>query len=443
MVGLEQKRFELKSIPRYFLFFFAFVYPFVLENARMFEGVESYGLMHIIPLPKSVRIVEILFLVGMGIYVLFKTYPSSNYFFTWKELFAIVVSITTGIFIKLLNDDFHEVPISTSIQVVWVLLCPYLLFFIFYFFTFSERFFRISVLSFFVLGIINAIAGVYQFQFLNSIGDDVNGAMQDAHSFGNVMLLLVVGLFIIRKFRKYLLIILLPLVAFVGASSQKSYVVFVVLLLVYMIFFADVKTKLFFGIAVVVFGSFALNFVIQSDPQIVDRFLAIADFGMKNSGIGQSYANIIDIHNRYIFSYPFGIGIGNYANPINYPSFLGDVDVPVSALFREKITNYGVITAFDMQVTYVSFLLVEVGLVGFFFIASFYYKILKTLIQRYRSEVNDMALFTAFGILIPIISSFFTLLYSMEQISLMYPLMAMAGMLCQTVLRKDQGHTFL
>jgi hypothetical protein len=257
------------------------------------------------------------------------------------------------------------------------------------------------------------------------------------------MLLLVVGLFIIRKFRKYLLIILLPLVAFVGASSQKSYVVFVVLLLVYMIFFADVKTKLFFGIAVVVFGSFALNFVIQSDPQIVDRFLAIADFGMKNSGIGQSYANIIDIHNRYIFSYPFGIGIGNYANPINYPSFLGDVDVPVSALFREKITNYGVITAFDMQVTYVSFLLVEVGLVGFFFIASFYYKVLKTLIQRYRSEVNDMALFTAFGILIPIISSFFTLLYSMEQISLMYPLMAMAGMLCQTVLRKDQGPTFL
>jgi hypothetical protein len=442
MLNLEARKFEPNLVLKCLLFFFAFVYPFVLENARMFESVESYGLVRIIPLPKSIRFIEILFFLGMGMFVLLKTFPSSNAFFGWKELILIFISMAIGVFVKLLNDGFHQVPISTSIQVVWLLLGPYIIFFIFHLTRFSEQFFRTALFTLFALGMLNAVAGVYQFQFLGLMGDNVNGGMQDAHTFGNLMLLLIVGLFIVRRYRKYLLLILLPLIAFVGASSQKSYVVFVLLLLIYMISFADLKTKLFFGIAVIVFGSFALNFVIQNDPQIVDRFLAIADFGMKNSGIGQSYANIIDIHNRYIFSYPFGVGIGSYANPINYPSFLGDVDVPVSALFREKITNYGLITAFDMQVTYVSFLLVEVGFVGFFFIASFYYKVVKTLIRRYRSEVNDVALFTAFGILIPIISAFFTLLYSMEQISLMYPLMAMAGMLCQTAIRKDQAHTF-
>lgn len=404
----------------------------------MSEGVESYGLMRIIALPKSVRFVEILFFIGAALYVLIKTFPSSNLFFTWKELTAILIPMGIGVFIKLLNDDFRDVPISTSVQVAWVLLSPYLIFYIFHFFRFSERFFKIGVSTLFILGMLNAVAGVYQFHFLNLMGDDVNGAMQDAHTFGNLMLLLIIGLFIIKRFRKYLLLIVIPLLAFVGASSQKSYFVFVLLLLIYITFFAELKTKLIFGIAVMIFGSFAVNFVIQSDPQIVDRFLALADFGIKNSGIGQSYTNIVDIHDRYIFSYPFGLGIGSYANPINYPSFLGDVDVPVSALFREKINNYGVITAFDMQITYISFLLIEIGFIGFFFIGRFYYRILKTLIKKYKNELNDFALFTAFGLLIPIISSFFTLLYSMEQISLIYPLMALAGMLCQTISQQDQ-----
>jgi hypothetical protein len=438
MPSLEQKKFEPGLMLKLLLFFFAFVYPFVLENARMFESVASYEQMRIIPLPKSIRFVEVLFFLGMGMYVLLKTFPSHNRFFSWKELSAVFISLGVGIFVKLLDDGFREVSLSTCFQVSWLLLVPYLIFFIFHSLNFSERFITVSFNSLFVLGLLNALAGVYQIQFLNLMGDDVNGAMQDAHTFGNFMLLLIIGLFMIRKVRKYLLLIIFPLLSFVGASSQKSYVVFLILLLVYVIFFAGIKFKIAFGIVVLVFGSLAFNFVIQNDPHILDRFLLVADIGIRNSGIGQSYTNIFEVHNRYIFSYPFGIGTGNYANPINYPSFLGDVNVPVSTLFREKINNYGIITAFDMQVTYISFLLIEVGFVGFFFIGRFYYKILSTLIRKYKKELNDLALFTAFGLLIPIISSFFTLLYSMEQISLIYPLMALAGMLCQTVSRQDQ-----
>jgi hypothetical protein len=438
MLNPEQKKLEPGLLLKLLLFFFAFVYPFVLENARMFEGVASYEQVRILALPKSIRFVEILFFLGMSVYVLFKTFPTHNRFFSWKELSAVFISLGVGIFVKLLDDNFREVSISTCIQVVWVLLVPYLIFFIFHSLSFSKRFIRVSVNCLFALGMLNALAGVYQVQFLNLMGDDVNGAMQDAHTFGNFMLLLIIGLFIIRKGRKYMLLIVFPLLAFVGASSQKSYVVFLILLLVYVIFFAGIKFRIAFVIVVLVFGSLAVNFVIQNDPHILDRFLLVADIGLRNSGIGESYANIFEVHNRYVFSYPFGIGTGNYANPINYPSFLGDVDVPVSTLFREKIKNYGIITAFDMQVTYVSFLLIEVGFIGFFFIGRFYYKILRTLIQKYKKELNDLALFTAFGLLIPIISSFFTLLYSMEQISLIYPLMALAGLLCQTVPRQDQ-----
>lgn len=424
------------------LFFFAFIYPFVLENARMFETVASYGLVRILPIPKSVRFFEMLFFSVAAVYVLVKTFPSKNRFFSWKDLLAIFSSLIIGVFVSILNDNFRGTPFIVRFQVLWLLIIPYFIFYVFYFLEYSHRFFKACLNSLFFLGFLNALVGVFQFYFLGLMGDDVNGGMQDAHTFGNMMLLLILGVIIIKKLRKYFFIILVPLISFVGASSQKSYVVFLFLLFVFILAFADVKTKVIFIVSIMVTASLAVNFVIQNDPQIVDRFLALADFGIKNSGIGQSYSDIIDIHERYIFSYPFGLGIGSYANPVNYPSFLGDVDVPVSALFREKINNYGVITAFDMQVTYVSFLFIEIGCIGFFFIARFYYKILRSLIQKFRNEVNHIALFTAFGLLVPIISSLFTLLYSMEQISLIYPLMAMAGMLCQTVSTKDQVRIF-
>src|SRR5437763_15206846 len=104
MLSLERKELEPNLLLKFLLYFFAFVYPFVLENARMFESVESYGLVRIFPLPKSVRLIEILFFLIMGVYTLLKTYPSSNGFFRWKELVTIFVSMVVGIFVKLLND---------------------------------------------------------------------------------------------------------------------------------------------------------------------------------------------------------------------------------------------------------------------------------------------------------------------------------------------------
>lgn len=431
MVEATNNKVELGSALKLLLFFFAFIYPFVLENGRMSESVDSYALVHILPIPKAVRYVEILFYVATAIYIFLLAFPATNKFFSWKDLSVIALSFIIGFFVFLLDEKFRSGNIGVRIQVTWLLVAPYLIFFIFYFFKFSDRFFNTCINAFFGIGIVNSLVGVFQFQALHLIGDDVNGAMQDAHTFGNTMLLVILGFIILKRLRKYFFLIIFPLIAFVGASSQKSYVVLLLLLLIYIFFFAALKTKLVIGLVVIVFGSFFINFVIQNDPQILERFVLLVDFGIRNSGIGQSYADIIEIHNRYIYSYPFGLGIGNYANPINYPSFLGDVDIPVSALFREKMTNYGVISAFDMQITYIGFLLVEVGFIGFFIISKFYYRILRSLLRLYRERKTDMALFGFFGLLIAIMSAFFTLLYSMEQISLIYPLMALAGMLCQ------------
>lgn len=434
----ENKRVYLGFWPKRLLYFFAFIYPFVLENARMSEGVESYGLVRVIPFPKSIRFVEILFFTVMAIYVLFKTFPSSNKFFSWKELTAIFVSLFIGIVVSLLDDDFKGISFFTRFQVLWLLIAPYLIFFIFYFFKFSKRFFKISINGLFFLGILNAFIGVFQFFSLDLRGDDVNGGMQDAHTFGNLMLLMILWFIILKKYRRFFFLAIFPLIAFVGASSQKSYVVLLLLLFIYILFFSSLLTKITVGAAFFIFGSLFINFVLKNDPQILDRFFSLVEFGLRNSGIGESYTNIVEIHNRCFFSYPFGIGIGNFSNPINYSSFLGDVDVPVSSLFNEKMSNYGVITAFDMQITYIGFLFIEVGFLGVFFIGRFFYRILKKLIGAYRGYRNDTALFTFFALLIPIVSSFFTLLYSMEQITIMYPLMAVAGMLCQDVDPNDK-----
>jgi hypothetical protein len=405
----------------------------------MSEGVESYGLVRVLPFPKSIRFVEILFFTVMALYVLFKIFPSSNKFFSWKDLTAIFISLFMGVMVSLLNDDFKAISFFTRFQVLWLLIAPYLIFFIFYFIKVSKRFFRVSINGLFFFGILNSFIGGFQFFSLDLRGDDVNGAMQDAHTFGNMMLLMILGFIILKKFRKVFFLAIFPLIAFVGASSQKSYIVLLLLLIIYVFFFSSVTTKIIVGASTIIFGTFFINFVIKNDPQILDRFLILVDIGIKNSGIGDSYMNILEIHNRYFFSYPFGIGIGNFSNPINYSSFLGDVDVSVSSLFAEKMSNYGAINAFDMQITYIGFLLIEVGFLGVFFIGRFFYRILKKLLNVYRTYRNDAALFAFFALLIPIVSSLFTLLYSMEQITIMYPLMAIAGMLCQNIELHDKN----
>src|SRR3972149_7117045 len=69
------------------LFFFTFIYPFLLENIRMFESVASYNVVRIIPLPKEVRYFEILFFIILALYVYLNNKHPGNGYMTGKETY--------------------------------------------------------------------------------------------------------------------------------------------------------------------------------------------------------------------------------------------------------------------------------------------------------------------------------------------------------------------
>lgn len=428
----SENRLRLGRIVFGLLFFFTFVYPFLLENIRMFENVASYNVVRVIPLPKAVRYGEIIFFISLSLFVYFRRKRASAGFVTWKEITPLFASMVVGLFVALVAPGFDKTDFALRLQVLWLLLSGYVIFYIFYHVRIDSWVITWALRTLFAFGFVNALVGIVQMYAWGFLGDDVNGAMQDAHTFANVMLMIMVLLMVIKEARTYTPVMILPFIAFVGASSQKSYVVLIGIALMYFIFFTDWKTRMIVGISAIAFGSTIFAFVINEDPEILDRYSYFFELGVKNTGIARSYTDIVDIHNQYIFSYPFGIGDGNYANPVNYPSLLGEISVPVSQLFNEKISSDGkLFGAFDMQVTFFSFVFVEFGLVGGFLLYRFYGRVLKKLFELHGTTRDSLSLAVGLGLMIPLIASFFTLLYSMEQITIMYPLLALAGILCQ------------
>lgn len=412
------------------------VYPFLLENARMTEAVETHVQFSRVPFPRETRFLEIGLVSVLMVLAFGKNpWPSSR--------FEKITGLLTAVgFVSVILSPLST-GLLTSIQVLYtyLLFCfPMILLMRTAEISFAEL--RVyGLLS--IMFLLNLLAGVVQVFVIGYRDDHVTGLLRDSHYFATFLL---VGLFFLgnsylRQRRGVTLILfLLTLAVFAAASNQKAYLVAAVSLLVFLFWHYRVGVRhiAFTIIGILLVGALLLFMISLYDQLLVERLVFLARMPIAELGPLSSYADLFSIMRGNPAALLVGVGPGNFADPITFPSVANNPDFPVPPLFyqyvggNEVVDTMVAVGAFTWRINYFVALTVEIGILGASLFYLLQWKLAKSLMEiGLKSDDpirQSLSASACLSLIYLILNSLVSVSYTFESIALSWPLYTVIAM---------------
>lgn len=425
-----------------FTFYFLLIWPFIWDNAT-----QRYHNAQLLAISKSLlQVTEIGVIMLILFYVLFR-----NVHLRLDKRFLpfIVMMILLSIFSGLINRSYTV----GIIQVAYILVRPFLIFFIITNLGLS----RVELVKavrfyFFMLGL-NAVVNIAQFVFQGVVYDDAGGLMYHSHTLANFLTLGILWIlslaFLTRKYR-YTIWIMLFFPPIIIGAHEKTIVLLVPILLVMYILVSSGGSKRYAPVLLILvtFGFGAYTAVSRFLPTTIE-VTRLAILNIDKLGAVRAYSTLFEVFQEHKSAAIYGLGPGNYGSIFNtigsgasarrkkdyaweiyYASTEAEETGKRKGVWEPKSNLYLAVLS-------------EYGLVGLGLFIWAIYSLALELLRIYRSKVSDIQLrWIALGTLL-------AFLYTMEMGSIylqsgyssqsnIYPIIIIAALLHVTVLRGEQ-----
>lgn len=430
-----------KITMRKILLFLVTFWVIIYSNSRMLEGIGTYNIVHLFPIPRAVRVIELVLLFFL--FVLAFTTKMSKGVFLISICTALYVFL--ALFSLLVGDNLN----FDGVQDIYIRVAPFLLFTIFAQGGMADRRELVYFVRFFsVVLLINILVFLFLQLPTGNHEDHYAGLFEDAHLFCNVLLIFSATFFydyLKNKKRASLFFSLGLLFVSLFPSNEKVIALSLIILCVLYLWHL-LRRQRIIGKAMIIFSVFVLFFAAfkyvqkKDDGGLWVRAQMMYDtFGIQNIGPVIAWPIAFNEIQESAFSFFFGLGAGEYGWIAASRNVMEGKGSDHSKLFEFEFSNENVNNAgYLFRTNTWSSLLAEYGLLGFlaFLFALF------AIIRGVRQYVTDDRLesnlkFTFYFILTIVIYQGFFTPYSNWSVSvLMFPAMYLAAFFHQKNLEK-------
>jgi hypothetical protein len=312
-----------------------------------------------------------------------------------------------------------------SMQIIYTLLSSFLVFLIIYNLSLTYQELSSVFKMLIIIGIINALAGYFQWIFLDyHIGDDIHGFSKDAHIYANYLYILVYFLAARILYQRSFKIIPLAIFFWTAAilgSHQKADLFTLAILGAFFLSQCNISKKARVWGGIFVMGCIVVVLIIMNsiDSKLLDRIMLMTNYAsIEDVGIIFAYLKSFYIFQESWKSLLIGVGPGNYGDPV----------MLVKEISSYLMTDFGgrIVGAFDVATTQLSTIFIEFGPVAFaLFIGviisffKFLFNLRKIIDSQFRWLVDGSIMYLSLTMLMASL----TILASFESLTLTWPFM--------------------
>ena len=442
MIGLHRQHQDTKKpiaavrFPRItmrkVLLFLVTFWVIIYSNSRMLEGVGTYGIVHLFPIPRELRIIELGFLLFLFVLAFTTKMP--------KRVFLISICAVLYLLLSLFNLAIRGNLNFVGVQDIYIRVVPFLLFTILAQGRVADRKELVHFVRFFSIVI---IVNILVFLFLQlPTGDHEDhfaGLFEDSHLFCNVLLVFSATLFydFLKTKKKSNLVFSIGLLFISLFPSNEKVIALTVLLLALLYLRHLLRKQKIIGKVSIILSILVLTFVAFKYVQKKDggelwvRAQMMYDmFGIENIGPVIAWPMAFHEIQESTFSLFFGLGAGEYgwiAASRNVMEGKGSVH---SKLFEFEFSNENLNNAgYLFRTNTWSSLLAEYGLFGFLIFVWVLFSIIRGVRQFVTHDrlENNLKFAFYFILIIVIYQGFFTPYSNWSVSALMFPAMYLAA----------------
>lgn len=423
------------------------LYAFLFDNANSFPGAAGSSWTPLLQIPKQIRGVELVVILGLLGLALSRSVSRLSQ----GLLAAILLFVGIGMASYLIDGD---VPLLDGVRLMYMFILPALIFMIGREAPWGDRAWPAITTLILAWIIASAVVSWFQFGVLRyPVGDDITGLSKDAHANGTLMMFAALGSLAYALFRERrwgFAVAVAFLVTMVLSSVLKVMFLGIgVVALLIVVYLRSLPRKrrgaipsvLTWGVPAVIATAIAAAAFTQLDVLSSNR---LGDLGEKLTkdpmSLGPVQAHEVALRKigRDLTTLVVGLGPFRFANPIS----VGQVSGALSNKASGEIMSIGDEKGEQARVTLSSSLLAEFGVPAFLLIISIYVSIGRALwrsrlapdvVTRWRATAL-MACGTLL-VSIPVTSLF----GSFDVMSVSWPVMLLAGIVCQQAARTTAG----
>ncbi len=420
-----------------FTLYFLLIWPFIWDNAT-----QAYHNAQIIQISKTyLQLLETGTISFLVLYILLCKKPGKmDLKFILPPAGIALVGFISGI----MNGSY----ITGYIQVTYLLLRPFLVFFILANLGLERNDLVKGFRFYLVVAVLNAVICIGQFALFGVDADHAAGLLYHAHSLSNVMAVCIfftVSYAVVRKRRKVLLLILLFFPPIIIGAHQKTLVLLMPVLLVLYLIMGRGNLLHYIRLAFAFLAFFALGYyaIATYSPSTV-QLSRIAIENIDRLGAIRAYKTLFSVFDEIPESVPFGLGPGNYGSIYNILG-TGAENRKKKEYAREIYYGSTMVATPGKRPSiwaprpnlYLA-VLSEYGLTGILLFLWVLYQILRMLFRFYHSRLLDielkwLSLGTFLGLIYILMLGGIYILSGYNSQANMFPLIVMAALLYSTV----------
>jgi len=429
---IETIRFPKITMRKVLLFLVTF-WVIIYSNSRMLEGVGTYHIVRLFPIPHAARIIELgllCFLFALA----FTTKMS-------KKIFLISTCTVVYSLLSLFNLTIRGNLNFDGIQDIYIRVAPFLLFTILAQGRIADRKELVSFVRFFsIVLVINILVFLLLQLPTGDHEDHYAGFFEDAHLFCNVLLIFSATLFYdyLKTKKKSSLVFSIGLLIISLFPSNEKVIALSVVIIGLMYLWHLLKRKNILGKATIILAIIILGFAVFKYVQKKDGGelwvrvqIMYNTFGIENIGPVIAWPMALHEMQESSFSFFFGLGAGEYgwiAASRNVMEGRGSIH---SKLFEFEFSNENVNNAgYLFRTNTWSSLLAEYGVFGFIIFSLMIFSVI-TVVRQYKTidRLDNNLKFAFYFILTIVVYQGFFTPYSNWSVSLlMFPAMYLASL---------------
>jgi hypothetical protein len=427
---IETIRFPKITMRKVLLFLVTF-WVVIYSNSRMLEGVGTYNIVHLFPIPRTARIIELIILFFLFLFSFSVTMS--------KRVFIVSVCTLAYTLLALFNLLLKANLTLDGIQDIYIRVAPFLLFTVLAQGNTASRNELLYFVKFFCIVLVINIMIFFFLQLPKGNHEDhYAGFFEDAHLFCNVLVVFSVVLFYdyLKNRGKLSLILSIGLLAISFFPSNEK-VIALTLVAIGFIFFRHILFKnnaigKLVILAIVLLSCIGgFKYVQKSEGNLwVRAQILYKNFGIENVGPVMAWPMAYHEIQESATSFLFGLGAGEYGWIAAGRKVMEGKGSAHAKLFEFEFSNENVNNAgYLFRTNTWSSLLAEYGLFGFLVFIWILLSIIKGVRQYVTYDRLERNLrFAFYFILIIVIYQGFFTPYSNWSVSvLMFPAMYLAA----------------
>ena len=422
-----------------FYFITLLVFSAIWSNARMLDQLAGYPIFHVFDLPREIRFIEFIIVLGFFIFSYFKNKQNKEYiepeylFIPW---ILPVIALTGG----LLNN----VGMTDIFQGLYLYTSPLLVFYTALWLKIESKDLLKLRTVVFIIMLFNIPAWIYEVNVYYSFdgnGDNVNGMLRDAHLFAAFFYFGVIYCFSLAILKRSIIwaigAILFFIVGFM-AINEKATLFLGPILFSVLVGITEIKLKrlilplLLFGLIGYAAYSVGESIMAKTDTKIrVDIF---EDNDLSDIGTIVAYVQLPLVFAEVPTALIYGAGSGNYGSSIALRRNVEGTETDLSKRYVGDLELAGAVGAFAWKTNYLIGTLVEFGLIFTFILLSFYYRVGKRIVFVFKTiaETEDKGVISyVLGSLALLwMTALVSNISNLDEGILVYPIMIAAAVIC-------------